>query len=567
MGLVDGIEVVEFDFRLSNHTNFLNRSMVFFRFSWQSLIISMSAEADLVFATTTPLTAGIPGIATRWFRGLPFVFEVRDLWPELPRAMGVVRNPIVLAALSALEWLSYHSADACIGLAPGICEGIAQRGIEPSRISSIPNACDLELFHPLPQGEVKNPQLVDGLAQSLPQGSFVAAFTGAHGLANGLDAVLDAAAELQHLGRHDIQILFIGDGRCKPSLERRVVSEGLINCHFLPPIPKLQLAQILQKSVHVGLMVLDDVPAFYRGTSPNKFFDYVASGIPVVNNYPGWLAELIREHQLGIPISPRDPEAFAEALIRLADQPALVASMGSNARTLAESHFSRRLLADQWRQVLEATASRYARRRHGYVRKQVYALFKGLVDRVAALAALVLLSPLLFLVALLVRWRLGSPVLFRQQRPGYRGKLFWLLKFRTMTNAQDASGALLPDSERLTPFGRWLRATSIDELPSLINIFFGKMSFVGPRPFVVKVDEYEEKYLSRFNARPGLTGWAQVNGRNSISWNKKFQFDCQYVNKVSFSFDVLILFKTIFVLLDFRAVNAYGHATAPKFKR
>ena len=191
----------------------------------------------------------------------------------------------------------------------------------------------------------------------------MAAFTGAHGLANGLDAVLDVAAELQRHGRHDIQLVFIGDGRCKPALEHRVASEELRNCHFLPPIPKPQLAEVLRQSVHVGLMVLDDIPAFYRGTSPNKFFDYLACGLPVVNNYPGWLAELIGEHQLGIPVPPRDPEAFAQALIRLADQSALVASMGANARTLAESNFSRCRLANQWRQVLEGAASRYARRR------------------------------------------------------------------------------------------------------------------------------------------------------------------------------------------------------------
>ena len=566
-GLVEGIEVIEFDLPYSNHAGLLERALVFLRYSLNSLQLALRSDADLVFATTTPLTAGIPGIFARWLRGTPFVFEVRDLWPELPRAMGVVRNPLVLAALSGLEWLSYHSADACIGLAPGICEGIAERGVSTSRITSIPNACDLELFYPEKQGESKPPELISGLPDSIPPGSFVAAFTGAHGLANGLDAVLDVAVVLQRQGRSDIQLLFVGDGRCKPALERRVACEALRNCHFLPPIPKPQLAQILRHSVQVGLMVLDDVPAFYRGTSPNKFFDYLASGLPVVNNYPGWLAELIREHQLGIPVPPRDPEAFAKALIRLADQPALVASMGGNARTMAESNFSRCLLADQWRQVLEATASCYAQRRQSYVQKQIYFLFKRLVDRFAALAALLCLSPLLLFVALVVRWRLGSPVLFRQQRPGYRGKPFCLLKFRTMSNARDASGDLLPDSERLTPLGRWLRTTSIDELPSLINIFCGKMSFVGPRPFVVKVDEYEEKYLLRFNALPGLTGWAQVNGRNSITWNRKFELDCQYVGRISFFFDLFILFKTVFALFDFRAVNAYGHATAPKYKR
>ena len=350
--------------------------------------------------------------------------------PSCP-SQGVVRNPLVLAALSGLEWLSYHSADACIGLAPGICEGISERGISTSRIASIPNACDLELFHPQRQGEAKQPELIAGLPQRIPPGSFVAAFTGAHGLANGLDAVLDVAAELKRFDRHDIQLLFIGDGRCKPALKERVAREGLDNCHFLPPISKPQLAQILLQSVHVGLMVLTTfLPSI--GELPPTSSSTTWPVACCVNNYPGWLAELIREHHLGIPVPPRDPEAFAKALIRLADQPALVASMGANARTLAESKFSRRLLADQWRQVLEATASRYARRRHSFVRKQIYVILKGFADRVAAVVALLLLSPILVVVALLVHWRLGSPILFRQQRPGYRGKAFWLLKFRTI---------------------------------------------------------------------------------------------------------------------------------------
>ena len=566
-GLVDGIEVVEFDLPYSNHAGLLERALVFLRYSWQSLQLALRSDADLLFATTTPLTAGIPGIAARWLRGTPFVFEVRDLWPELPRAMGVVRNPFVLAALSALEWLSYHSADACIGLAPGICEGIAERGVAAGQITSIPNACDLELFQPLSQGETKQPELISGLPQPLAPCSFVAAFTGAHGLANGLDAVLDVAAELQRLGRHDIQLLFIGDGRCKPALKQRVAREALRNCHFLPPIPKPQLAQILSQSVHVGLMVLDDVPAFYRGTSPNKFFDYMACGLPVVNNYPGWLAELIREHQLGIPVPPRDPEAFAEALIMLADQPAQVASMGSNSRTLAESRFSRRVLADQWRQVLEATASCYARRRHGFLRKQVYAMLKGLLDRVAALVALLLLSPLLIVVALLVRWRFGSPVLFRQQRPGYRGKPFWLLKFRSMNNARDASGALLPDALRLTPFGRWLRATSIDELPELVNVLRGEMSFIGPRPLLMQyLPLYSPQQARRHDVKPGFSGWAQINGRNAISWDEKFRLDVWYVDQKCCRLDLYIFFLRIWKVIRRQGISASGEATMPPFK-
>ena len=565
-GIVDGIEVIEFNLPYSNHAGLLERSLVFLRYSWHSLLIALRSDADLIFATTTPLTAGIPGIAARWLRGTPFVFEVRDLWPELPRAMGVVRNPLVLAALSALEWFSYHSADACIGLAPGICEGIAERGIASSLITSIPNACDLELFQPLPAGTAKQPELINGLAQPLPPASFVAAFTGAHGLANGLDAVLDAAVELQKRGRSDIQLLFVGDGRCKPALERRVAREALGSCHFLPPIPKPQLAQILRECVHVGLMVLDDIPAFYRGTSPNKFFDYLACGLPVLNNYPGWLAELIKKHQLGIPVPPRDPKAFAEALIRLADQPNLLAYMGTNSRTLAESHFSRSVLADQWRKVLETTAIRYASRRNGHLWRQSYALLKDLADQGAALLALMLLSPLLAVAALLVRLRLGAPVLFRQQRPGYRGKPFGLLKFRTMTNQRDANGELLHDAQRLTPFGRWLRSSSIDELPGLLNILRGEMSFIGPRPLLMQyLPLYSPEQARRHAVKPGFSGWAQINGRNAISWEEKFRLDVWYVDHQSFWLDLRIFVITIWKVLRRKGISAAGEATMTPF--
>lgn len=565
-GYVDGIYVVEFNLSYTNNNSLLRRTFVFLCYSWLSLWWALRSDADLIFATTTPLTAGIPGIFARWMRGTPFVFEVRDLWPELPRAMGVVRNPAVLAVLSTLEWLSYHSADACIGLAPGICEGIAERGIQPNRITSIPNSCDLDLFLPLPPNKIKQPHLIDGLISPLPLGSFVAAFTGAHGLANGLNAILDVAVELRKLSRNDIHFLFVGDGRCKKDLMRRAKNDGLQKCHFLPLLPKPQLAKLLRNSVHVGLMVLDDIPAFYRGTSPNKFFDYLACGLPIVNNYPGWLAEMIREQQVGIPVPPRDPVAFAEALIRLADQPFLVNSMGSNARSLAESHFSRRVLADQWRQVLETTLSRYARRHRNYLVRQSYVLFKDISDRLLALLSLIILSPFWLLLYLLVRFSLGKPVLFRQQRPGYRGKPFWLLKLRTMSSARDSSGCLLPDSERLTIIGRLLRSTSIDELPELINILRGEMSFIGPRPLLMQyLPLYSPQQARRHDVKPGISGWAQVNGRNTISWEKKFQLDTWYVDHQSFLLDLRIFWLTIVKVIQRQGAEPKASKIMPTF--
>ena len=566
-GFVDGIEVVEFNISYSNHARLLERSLIFLRYSLQSLLLTLCSDADLIFATTTPLTAGIPGIAARWLRGIPFVFEVRDLWPELPKAMGVLSNPIVIATLSTLESISYHSADACIGLAPGICEGIAGLGIAPTRITSIPNACDLTLFHPQPHGRIKRPELIQGLIEPLSSRSFVAAFTGAHGQANGLDAVLDMAAELILSGRNDIKILFIGDGRCKLLLQQRVELEGLHNCHFLPFVSKPELAKMLRQSVHLGLMVLSDIPAFYRGTSPNKFFDYLACGLPVVNNYPGWLADLINEHQLGRSVPPRNPAAFAEALIELAGNPDQLASMCANARDLAELQFSRDLLAEKWCKVLERTERAYTRRRSNYLSHLAYSLLKSLADRLVALLALVMFSPIFVLVILFLRVHMGGPVFFRQQRPGFREQPFWLLKFRTMTKERDSSGILLPDDQRLMPFGRWLRSTSIDELPELINILRGEMSFIGPRPLLMKyLPLYSPEQASRHNVKPGISGWAQINGRNSLSWEEKFHFDIWYIENKSFYLDLRIFFITIWKVICREGISASGDATMTPFK-
>lgn len=346
-GSVDGIRVIELDVVYSNHDGFIARTRAFLRFALGGLAIALREKCDLVFATSTPLTAGIPGIAARWLRGKPFVFEVRDLWPQLPREMGVVTNPIVLTAMDWLEWLSYHSAQRLIGLSPGIVEGIVRRGIPEDRVATIPNGSDLELF---------DPARYDRASVSIPgvgDDDLVAAFTGAHGVANGLDAVVDAAAVLKERSRDDIKFVFIGDGNRKRALVERARNAGLDNCIFLDPVPKEELARILTR-VDVGLMVLADVPAFYRGTSPNKFFDYLSSGTPVLNNYPGWLADLIRAHECGAVVEPRRPEAFADALERLARSTDRRLEMGVSARDLAVRMFDRRTLADRFRKVLEA---------------------------------------------------------------------------------------------------------------------------------------------------------------------------------------------------------------------
>jgi len=379
-GMVDGIEVIEIPLPYSNYDSFIRRAITFLKFGIKSIGVACKTDYDLLFATSTPLTAGIPGIVMKIFKpNRPFVFEVRDLWPELPREMGVITNPLILKLMSILEWLSYHAAAGCIGLAPGIVKGIESRGIPSSRVVMIPNGCDLKLFHPSWEKELNLPWIngsdnrfanrgsrsgpaVGGATQWRPEGrlyeqaqsvdqvfkagDFSAVFTGAHGIANGLDAVLDGAGELLRKGREDIKLLFIGDGKLKPRLRDRVGKEGLTNCLFFDPVPKTELAKIISNA-DLGLMILANCPAFYRGTSPNKFFDYIAAGLPVLNNYPGWLAELISDNDCGLVVKPDDPAAFAEALIYLSDHPDRCREMGKKSRRLAESQFDRKGLSDQ----------------------------------------------------------------------------------------------------------------------------------------------------------------------------------------------------------------------------
>ena len=338
-GEVDGIDIIQISVPYSNNMSLVARAKSFVSFAWQCTKYALKEDYDVLFATSTPLTAGIPGILMKLLgRKKKFIFEVRDLWPELPKALGIT-NPFWIGCMSILEWLSYHLADGCIGLSPGICEGIKKRSQKNKPIEMVPNGCDLDIFKPTLKEDLK----LNGISSS----DKVAIFTGAHGIANGLDAVLDAAKEVKDMGRDDIKFAFIGKGKVKQHLVDRAKVEKLSNCLFYDPIPKLQLAKVVA-SATVGMMILKNVPAFYYGTSPNKFFDYIASGLPIINNYPGWLADMIGQNKLGEVVEPENAKAFAEALIRLVDNPTVLAEYSKNARAFAEKEFDRSLLGEKF---------------------------------------------------------------------------------------------------------------------------------------------------------------------------------------------------------------------------
>lgn len=300
--------------------------------------------------------------------------------------------------------------------------------------------------------------------------------------------------------------------------------------------------------------------------SSREGFPYVpleaaASGLPAVGYRVTGTVDAIADGETGRLVPQGDIASLSDAACRYWADPNLRRQHGRAGRLRVEREFAPR-------EVWSRLHHEYLRLLHERTspRPSSYRLAKRVLDCGIAALALVVLCPLLAVVALLVRWRLGKPVLFWQQRAGLLGRPFWMPKFRTMTDERDARGELLPDEQRLTPFGRFLRSTSLDELPELWNMLRGEMSLVGPRPLLVEyLDHYTPRQRRRHEVRPGLTGWAQVNGRNAIDWPTRLEMDVWYVDHMSLWLDVRILLKTVRCALQRRGIHADGHVTMPRF--
>lgn len=338
-GVVDGIRVLEFNIRYGNAMGLAMRSLAFLRYAARATRLAVAEPWDAVIASSTPLTVGLPALEARRRHGTPFLFEMRDPWPELPAALGLRTRP-VLAAMDALANAACRQARRVVALSEGMAEIARARGA--AEVTVIPQGADLDLF---------GPQVTPWRPEMAGSQELLAVYAGAHGAANGLGLLLEAARLLATRGERRVRLLLVGEGGEKPALRRQAA--GLHNVTFLDPMPKRELAGLLA-GAQAGLLCLAPVPEFAGHVAPNKLVDLLAAGLPVLSNLPGEAASLLATHGAGETVGPRDAAGLAEALTRLADDPARRRAMGEAARALAMRRFDRRLLTARFVAEVEA---------------------------------------------------------------------------------------------------------------------------------------------------------------------------------------------------------------------
>ena len=391
----------------------------------------------------------------------------------------------------------------------------------------------------------------------IPAGALVLGFVGRFVKDKGIRELVEAYQRLQAT-YPELRLLLVGDFEPGDPVEaevRRYIEAGsaIIRPGFVSDTaPYYRLMDVLALPTH-------------REGFPGVPLEAQASGVPVVTTTATGAVDSIIDGVTGSLVPVGDTNALANAVATLLADPELRVRMGKAGRMRVERDFRFEVIWSAmdhlYRGLMEEKLDSQPVKSEGK-----FSWAKRILDLVVAIGALLLLSPLLALLAILIRLRLGSPVVFRQRRPGWHGKLFTCLKFRTMTDARHAEGRLLPDAERITAFGKLLRRSSIDELPELINVIRGEMSLVGPRPLLPQyLERYTPEQMRRHEVKPGITGWAQVNGRNNLEWNQKFALDLWYVDNWSLGLDFRILARTAWQVLRCDGIAKCGHVTMPEF--
>lgn len=341
----DGIPVTIIPVPYGNKMSFSRRIRAFISFACRASIEAMKHKPDVIFATSTPLTIAIPGIFAKLWRRRPMVFEVRDLWPEVPVAIGALKNPVVRWGASLLEWLAYHSSRHIVALSPGMAQGVQRRGVSADRVSVIPNISNLAAFDVPPQrGEAIRARL--GIGEDTP----LVVYTGTLGFINGVSYMAELAHAMLDIDP-DVRFLVVGDGIEREKVVARAGALGVTgkNLTFWEPVRKEQLPEILAAATVASSWVIDMRVLWHN--SANKFFDAMAAGKPFVINHLGWQADLLHESGAGIALPPVDYEEAARLLAAFVRDPERLARAAAAARELACERFSADSLAEQLEEV------------------------------------------------------------------------------------------------------------------------------------------------------------------------------------------------------------------------
>ncbi len=351
---MDGFDVIVCNVPYSNHQGFCGRMWVFLWFAFLATFAALSVtKPDLIFATHTPLTVGIPGYIASWFKRTPFVFEVRDLWPEGWVIIGLAKETNILIRLMAvLERFLYRNADKILLVSKGFENRLIERGYRREKLKTIHLGANGELFLKLkPNEEFRQRHKLGNKT--------VAVYTGAHGWGNGLDYILDAAGLLKD--RDDIVFMMIGEGREKPSLKKRAEEMGLTNVRFIDSVPKTQLPGILA-ICHIGLMFLLNVGPD-RMVTPNKIFDYMFTGLPTIVNFRGTTIEMVKSEGIGTFADPTKPEELVEKVVCWAEHPEEAKAIGNRAREIAYAKYDRRRITEELLNTFKQVCEQYKHRK------------------------------------------------------------------------------------------------------------------------------------------------------------------------------------------------------------
>lgn len=515
---------------------------------WRLWRLFRRTHPDLVVAGTPK--AGLLGTIAARLAGVPrVVYTLHGL--RLETTSGWKRRLLWFA-----EWLACHAAHGIRSVSPSLRTRMIDLGLTtPEHCvvvgSGTSNGVDVEHWRRTSAAERAGWETRDRLriSQTAPLIGYVGRLTRDKGIGE-----LYAAFTRLRRTYPDLRLLLVGGfevGDPVPAALRfRIETDSAVSItHFVTEVAPYYWA--------MDILALPT----YREGFPGAPLEAQAASVPVVTTDATGAADAIVDGITGLRVQVGDADALTAALDRLLGDAELRSRMGRAGCKWVRERFARETV---WQELLISYRSTL---KTAQVPQNSLArsLEVGLL-RVAAGFALIVTAPLGLAVAIAIRCSLGSPVLFRQVRPGLGGRPFTLMKFRTMRDTQDENGVLLQDDQRLTPLGRLLRTLSIDELPQLWNVLRGEMSLVGPRPLLTQyLDRYTPKQARRHEVLPGITGWAQVNGRNAISWEQKFALDVWYVDHWSIPLDLTILLKSIAEVLRREGINPRGHATMPEF--